>query len=193
MQSSISSQKTPKYKKLSRKRKTAQNLSILSCFMMECRWWDSNPHGFPNDFESFASAIPPHRLIFNFGTLVPVSEDWRDVQEGCKKSCFNKLSKFNEYSWISCTDTKNHEADFEFSAFLSGCIVTDRTKKLIRILSWQFHFNPPIKEIFRPEIIAKDAAMVITPMPPILLYTPLCALNYKSKGVKKVKENAYLY
>ena len=113
MQSSISSQKTPKYKKLSRKRKTAQNLSILSCFMMECRWWDSNPHGFPNDFESFASAIPPHRLIFNFGTLVPVSEDWRDVQEGCKKSCFNKLSKFNEYSWISCTDTKNHEADFE--------------------------------------------------------------------------------
>ena len=113
MQSSISSQKTPKYKKLSRKRKTAQNLSILSCFMMECRWWDSNPHGFPNDFESFASAIPPHRLIFNFGTLVPVSEDGRDVQEGCKKSCFNKLSKFNEYSWISCTDTKNHEADFE--------------------------------------------------------------------------------
>ena len=98
MQSSISSQKTPKYKKLSRKRKTAQNLSILSCFMMECRWWDSNPHGFPNDFESFASAIPPHRLIFNFGTLVPVSEDWRDVQEGCKKSRSDKLSKFNEHS-----------------------------------------------------------------------------------------------
>ena len=113
MQSSVSSQKTPKYKKLSRKRKTAQNLSILSCFMMECRWWDSNPHGFPNDFESFASAIPPHRLIFNFETLVPVSEDWRDVQEGCKKSCFDELSKFNEYSWISRTDTKNHEADFE--------------------------------------------------------------------------------
>ena len=81
--------------------------------MMKCRWWDSNPHGFPNDFESFASAIPPHRLIFNFGTLVPVSEDWRDVQEGCKKSCFDKFSKFNEYSWISCTDMKNHEADFE--------------------------------------------------------------------------------
>ena len=80
---------------------------------MKCRWWDSNPHGFPNDFESFASAIPPHRLIFNFGTLVPVSEDWRDVQEGCKKSRFDKLSKFNEYSWISCTDMKNHEADFE--------------------------------------------------------------------------------
>ena len=98
MPSSIFSQKTPKYKKLSRKRKAAQNLSILSCFMMECRWWDSNPHGFPNDFESFASAIPPHRLIFNFGTLVPVSEDWRDVQEGCKKSCFDKLSKFNEHS-----------------------------------------------------------------------------------------------
>ena len=120
---SASSQKTPKYKKLSRKRKTAQNLSILSCFMMECRWWDSNPHGFPNDFESFASAIPPHRLIFNFGTLVPVSEDWRDVQEGCKKSCFNKLSKFNEYSWISCTDTKNHEADFEST---SSAIPTHR-------------------------------------------------------------------
>ena len=50
-----------------------------------------------------------------------------------------------------------------------------------------------IKEIFRPEIIAKDAAMVITPIPAILLYTPLCALNYKSKGLKKVKENAYLY
>ena len=113
MQSSISSQKIPKYKKLSRKRKTAQYLSILSCFMMECRWWDSNPHGFPNDFESFASAIPPHRLIFNFETLVPVSEDWRDVQEGCKKSCFDKLSKFNEYSWISRTDTKKHETDSE--------------------------------------------------------------------------------
>ena len=56
MQSSISSQKTPKYKKLSRKRKTAQNLSILSCFMMECRWWDSNPHGFPNDFEFLSSS-----------------------------------------------------------------------------------------------------------------------------------------
>ena len=197
--------------------------------MMKCRWWDSNPHGFPNDFESFASAIPPHRLIFNFGTLVPVSgdwrdvqegckksrsdkpskpnvhswisrtdtenhegdfesfasaipphrlifnfgtlvpvfEDWRDVQEGCKKSHSDKLSKFNAPSWISCADMENHEADFEFSAFLSGCIVTDRMKKLIRILSWQFHFNPPIKEIFRPEIIAKDAAMVITPMPPI--------------------------
>ena len=47
---------------------------------MKCRWWDSNPHGFPNDFESFASAIPPHRLIFNFETFVPVSEDWRDVR-----------------------------------------------------------------------------------------------------------------
>ena len=81
--------------------------------MMKCRWWDSNPHGFPNDFESFASAIPPHRLIFNFGTLVPVSEDWRDVQEGCKKSCFDKPSKFNGHSWISRTDTENHEADFE--------------------------------------------------------------------------------
>ena len=42
MQSSISSQKTPKYKKLSRKRKTAQNLSISSC--LQCRWWGSNPH-----------------------------------------------------------------------------------------------------------------------------------------------------
>ena len=82
--------------------------------MMKCRWWDSNPHGFPNDFESFASAIPPHRLIFNFGTLVPVSEDWRDVQEGCKKSHSDKLSKFNAPSWISCTDMENHEADFEF-------------------------------------------------------------------------------
>lgn len=81
---------------------------------MKCRWWDSNPHGFPNDFESFASAIPPHRLIFNFETFVPVSEDWRAVQEGCKKSCFGKPSKFNEHSWISCTDTENHEADFEF-------------------------------------------------------------------------------
>lgn len=56
MQSSISSRKTPKYKKLSRKRKTAKNLSILSCFMMECRWWDSNPHGFPNDFEFLSSS-----------------------------------------------------------------------------------------------------------------------------------------
>ena len=32
-----------------------------------------------------------------------------------------------------------------------------------------------------------------TPITAILLYTPLCALNYKSKGVKKVKENAHLY
>ena len=36
------------------------------------------------------------------------------------------------------------EKDFEFSAFLSGYIATDRTKKLIRILFWQFHFTPPI-------------------------------------------------
>ena len=64
MQSSTSSQKTPKYKKLSRKRKTAQNLSILSCFMTECRWWDSNPHGFPNDFEFLsASSIWCHPVI----------------------------------------------------------------------------------------------------------------------------------
>ena len=42
MQSSISSQKTPKYKKLSRKRKTAQNLSISSC--LQCRWWGSPAH-----------------------------------------------------------------------------------------------------------------------------------------------------
>ena len=39
---SASSQKTPKYKKLSRKRKAAQNLSISSCLL--CRWWGSNPH-----------------------------------------------------------------------------------------------------------------------------------------------------
>ena len=52
----------------------------------------------PIDFESFASAIPPHRLIFNFGTLAPFFEDWRDVQEGCKKSRFGKLSKFNIHS-----------------------------------------------------------------------------------------------
>ena len=134
MQSLISSRKTPKYKKLSRKRKTAQNLSILSCFMMECRWWDSNPHGFPNDFESFASAIPPHRLIFNFETLVPVSEDWRDVQEGCKKSCFDELSKFNEYSWISRTDTKNHEADFESP---SSAIPTHRRIAFERLLLYR--------------------------------------------------------
>mgnify|MGYP006966457934 CR=1 FL=1 len=70
----------------------------FATFLFWCPKWDSNPHGFPNDFESFASAIPPHRLIFNFGTLVPVSEDWRDVQEGCKKSCFDKPSKFNGHS-----------------------------------------------------------------------------------------------
>ena len=28
------------------------------------------------------------------------------------------------------------EKDFEFSTFISGCIVTDRTKELIRILFW---------------------------------------------------------
>ena len=33
-------------------------------------------------FESFASAIPPHRLIFNFGTFVPVSEDWTGCSGG---------------------------------------------------------------------------------------------------------------
>ena len=39
---SASSQKTPKYKKLSRKRKAAQNLSISSCLL--CRWWGSPAH-----------------------------------------------------------------------------------------------------------------------------------------------------
>ena len=99
--------------------------------MIECRWWDSNPHGFPNDFESFASAIPPHRLIFNFGTLVPVFEDWRDVQEECKKSCFDKPSKFNAHSWISRTDTENHEGDFE--SFASAIPPHRRTSLLYRI------------------------------------------------------------
>ena len=28
-----------------------------------CRRWESNPHGFPDDFESSASAIPPRRLV----------------------------------------------------------------------------------------------------------------------------------
>ena len=33
-----------------------------------CRWRDSNPHGFPPDFESGVSAIPPHRHISAFLT-----------------------------------------------------------------------------------------------------------------------------
>ena len=33
--------------------------------------------------------------------------------------------------------------DFKFSTFPSVCIAANRTKKLIRILSWQFHFVPP--------------------------------------------------
>ena len=32
--------------------------------MMKCRWWDSNPHGFPNDFEFLsASSIWCHPVI----------------------------------------------------------------------------------------------------------------------------------
>ena len=48
------------------------------------------------------------------------------------------------------------EKDFEFSAFLSGCIVTDRTKKLIRILSWQFHFNQPLGRFAFAQIGMKE-------------------------------------
>lgn len=29
------------------------------------RRWDSNPHGFPSDFESDVSAIPPLRLAIS--------------------------------------------------------------------------------------------------------------------------------
>ena len=115
--------------------------------MMKCRWWDSNPHGFPNDFESFASAIPPHRLIFNFETFVPVSEDWRDVQEGCKKSCFDKPSKFNAHSWISRTDKKNHEADFESP---SSAIPTHR-----RIILWATFIIPDLTGKIKREFLRK--------------------------------------
>ena len=84
MQSSISSQKTPKYKKLSRK--TAKNLSILSCFMMECRWWDSNPHGFPNDFEfSCSSSIWCHPVIS--------SDIWFPPHKNEKNASTNNNSK----------------------------------------------------------------------------------------------------
>ena len=34
--------------------------------MMKCRWWDSNPHGFPSDFEFLsASSIWCHPVIFS--------------------------------------------------------------------------------------------------------------------------------
>ena len=85
--------------------------------MMKCRWWDSNPHGFPSDFESLASAIPPHRLIFSFrlpnrfqkiGGMLR-----RDVQEGCNKNHLPKIQKSNMISCHFETSTRNHEADFE--------------------------------------------------------------------------------
>ena len=34
-----------------------------------CRRWDLNPHGFPHDFESCASAVPPLRQIWWSGKL----------------------------------------------------------------------------------------------------------------------------
>ena len=113
MQSLISSRKTPKYKKLSRKRKAAQNLSILSCFMMECRWWDSNPHGFPNDFESFASAIPPHRLIWIWMRFARFFGSWRDVQEGCWNLSTANRSKTFAASLKFRMGARSREADFE--------------------------------------------------------------------------------
>ena len=34
---------------------------LKGVFLFFCGWWDSNPHGSsPSDFESDASAIPPH-------------------------------------------------------------------------------------------------------------------------------------
>lgn len=44
-------------------RRVGNEKNHLKIQMVWCRRWESNPHGFPCDFESHASAIPPRRLV----------------------------------------------------------------------------------------------------------------------------------
>ena len=54
--------------------------------MMKCRWWDSNPHGFPNDFESVMPAVSVIIPVYNIKTLLPRCETslraqtWQDFE-----------------------------------------------------------------------------------------------------------------
>ena len=80
---------------------------------MECRWWDSNPHGFPSDFESLASAIPPHRLIWIWMRFARFFGSWRDVQEGCWNLSTANRSKTFAASLKFQMGARSREADFE--------------------------------------------------------------------------------
>ena len=98
---------------------------------MECRWWDSNPHGFPSDFESLASAIPPHRLIWIWMRFARFFGSWRDVQEGCWNLSTANWSKTFAASLKFQMGARSREADFESLA--SAIPPHRRTSLLYRI------------------------------------------------------------
>ena len=94
------------------KNKAARNLK-KSGLLAWCRWWDSNPHGFPSDFESLASAIPPHRLIWIWMRFARFFGSWRDVQEGCWNLSNANWSKTFAASLKFQMGAQSREADFE--------------------------------------------------------------------------------
>ena len=94
------------------KNKAARNLK-KSGLLAWCRWWDSNPHGFPSDFESLASAIPPHRLIWIWMRFARFFGNWRDVQEGCWNLSTANRSKTFAASLKFQMGARSREADFE--------------------------------------------------------------------------------
>ena len=94
------------------KNKAARNLK-KSGLLVWCRWWDSNPHGFPSDFESLVSAIPPHRLIWIWMRFARFFGSWRDVQEGCWNLSTANRSKTFVASLKFQMGARSREADFE--------------------------------------------------------------------------------
>ena len=94
------------------KNKAARNLKKAG-LLDWCRWWDSNPHGFPSDFESLASAIPPHRLIWIWMRFARFFGSWRDVQEGCWNLSTANRPKTFAASLKFQMGARSREADFE--------------------------------------------------------------------------------
>ena len=67
----------------------------------------------PSDFESLASAIPPHRLIWIWMRFARFFGSWRDVQEGCWNLSTANRSKTFAASLKFQMGARSREADFE--------------------------------------------------------------------------------
>ena len=103
MPSSAFSPRTQKYEKKCVKKKSSQKSFDFKLLFSADGGGRTHTVLLPIDFESTSSAIPTHRLIFNFKGYLWMLwkrlqcpeeaglEDWRDVQEGC--SVFAALGK----------------------------------------------------------------------------------------------------